>query len=548
MVILIIHYICGRILYFRQKMNKIKTYYINHPLKSILILAFAIRLIAAIFSQGYGFSDDHFLVIEPAQAWVNDNSWNDWMPKIQEQVYPNRKPVPEGHSLVYPGIHYVLFSAMEFVGIYNPKAKMFLIRLIHALFSLLVVFYGYKIAKHYTNDKIAKQVGLILSLLWVMPILSVHNLVEMVCVPFIMWGLWLLVKQEGAKYAFKYYFLAGLIITIAVSIRFQTSIIVGGAGLVLLFKKQWKAAIAFGVGAILSFAFLQSIIDVFVWGRPFAEFMEYVRYNIENKTAYGHNIWYMYTTVIGGLVIPPLSLFLFFGWFNIFRKYPLLFWPSFLFFAFHNYFPNKQERFILPILPLFILAGVIGWWTYMDKSAFWGRHKKLFKPVMVFFWTINFIALPVFSTTYSKRSRCETMVYLGKQTDANTILVEESIRDGVSILPMFYGVKEMQFYQLGKYSLNDSVKYSNRKELINFATGIKTPQEIEHNNWPKPDYIVFINENSLQERVDKIKKYYPDIEYVTTINPSYIDLLMKKITPSNNNQLVFIYKLNKVPN
>ncbi len=526
-------------------MDKIKAYYLKNPLKSILILAFVVRLVAVIFSQGYGFSDDHFLVIEPAQAWVNNNDWNDWMPKIQEQVYPNREPVPEGHSLIYPGIHYVLFSIMEFVGVYNPKVKMFLIRLIHALFSLLIIFYGYKIANHYTNEKIAKQAGLILSLLWVMPLISVHNLVEVVCVPFIMWGLWLLVKKEGKEYEFKSYFIAGLIMTIAVSIRFQTIIIVGGAGLILLFRKQWKAAFAFGIGTVLSFAFLQSVIDVFVWGKPFAEFIEYVRYNLENKTAYGHNIWYMYTTVLGGLIIPPLSLFLFFGWFNVLRKYPFLFWPGFLFFAFHNYFPNKQERFILPILPLFILAGVIGWWMYMDKSEFWNKNKKLFKAAMIFFWTLNFIALPVFSTTYSKRSRCETMFYLGKQNDAKTILIEESVREGVSILPMFYGVKEMQFYMLDRYSIDDLVKYKTQKQIINSVVGIETPQEIEHNNWPEPDYIVFINENNLKERVEKMKHYYPDFEYVTTINPGYIDLLMKKITPSNNNQLVFIYKLNK---
>ncbi len=195
----------------------LKQYYTQHPLKSILILALIVRLVAVVFSQGYGFSDDHFLVIEPAQAWVNNNNWNDWMPNIQRQIYPDREPIAEGHSLVYPGIHYALFSVMEFVGIYNPKTKMYLIRLLHALFSLLVVFYGYKIAKHYTNDKIAKQAGLILALLWVMPFLSVHNLVEIACIPFIMWGLWLLIKNENKEQIAKVYFWAGLIMTLAVS-------------------------------------------------------------------------------------------------------------------------------------------------------------------------------------------------------------------------------------------------------------------------------------------------------------------------------------------
>ena len=565
-------------------MEKLKQYYVQHPLKCILILAFLVRLIAVIFSQGYGFHDDHFLVIEAAQSWVEKNNWNNWMPWVQKQIDPSVKAVPQGHSLVYAGIHYVLFSVMEFFGLHNPKGKMFLIRLIHALFSLLIVSFGYKITKHYISERVAKQVGLILALLWVMPFISVHNLVEIVCIPFMMWGLWLLIKNEDKEQVFKIYFIAGFIMSLAVSIRFQTIIVVGGAGLVLLFRKQWKATLAFGIGAILSFVLLQSVIDYYIWGQPFAEFVEYVRYNLAAKYGYGKDVWYMYTTVLGGILIPPFSIFLLIGWFMVLRKHPLLFWPSFLFFAFHNYFPNKQERFILPILPLFIIAGVIGWWMFMDKSKFWNQNKKLFKPILVLFWILNLLVLPIFSTTYSKRARCETMVYLGKLDDANTVLIDESIRRGVTMFPMFYGGKNMQLYQLDEYIFEDSTTtsllwqnerelYFNTKHLFygknitqiyahdlydaesftNFmapkplkrhAENIDTPQDIAYNNWPEPDYIAFVNENHLDARIEKMKFYYPEIEHVETVEPSYIDMLMKVITPSNNNQLVFIYKVN----
>ncbi|MDA3893754.1 MAG: glycosyltransferase family 39 protein [Salinivirgaceae bacterium] len=525
-------------------MEKIKHYYAQNPLKSILILAFVVRFIAVVFSQGYGFHDDHFLVIEAAQSWIEKNNWNDWLPSVQKQIDPDVEAIPQGHSLVYAGVHYVFFVVMEFFGLQNPKAKMFLIRLIHALFSLLIVSYGYKIAKHYANEKVAKQVGLILALLWVMPFLSVHNLVEIVCIPFIMWGLWLLIKNEDKEPLFKAYFWAGLIMSLAISIRFQTVLIVGGSGLILLVQKRWKATIAFGIGALLSFVLLQSVIDYYIWGRPFAEFAEYVRYNLQAKNEYGHNVWYMYTTVLGGLVIPPLSIFLFVGWFLVLKKHPLLFWPSFLFFAFHNYFPNKQERFILPILPLFILAGVIGWWMYMDKSVFWTKNKKLFKPVMVIFWVLNFMVLPVFSTTYSKKSRCETMAYLGKQDDAKCVIIEESVRTGTTKMPMFYGAKNIQLYQLDRYNLEDSVHYLKPRFIKTHEDTITSPQEIKYNNWAQPEYVAFINEKNIDERVEKMKVYYPNLEYSTTIKPSYIDLLMRALTPSNNNQLVFIYKVN----
>lgn len=525
-------------------MKKIKEYYNQHPLKSILILALFVRLVAAVFSQGYGFHDDHFLVVEAAQSWVDENNWNDWMPFQQEIIYPDKEPTAEGHSLVYPGIHYLMFEVMEFVGIYNPKTKMYLVRILHALFSLLIVFYGFKIAKHYSGEKIARLVGLILALLWAMPLLSVHNLVEIVCIPFVMWGLWLLIKLEDKPDSFKPYLWAGFVMALAISIRFQTAVIVAGAGMVILFRKQWKDTIAFGVGALISFVLMQSVVDVFVWGKPLAEFAGYVKYNLAESGSYGHNIWYMFTTVLGGIVIPPLGIFVFIGWFLVLRKYPLLFWPSFLFFAFHNYFPNKQERFILPILPLFIIAGVIGWWQYMDKSEFWNKNKALFKPIMVMFWVLNFIALPVVSTTYSKRSRCETMTYLGKQDNVKAIIVEESVKGGATQMPIFYAAKEFNMYQQGAYELSDSVTYDSIRPFLDVKETILSPQEISYNNWQKPDYVAFINEKKLEERIEKMKQYYPNLVYKTTINPSYVDMLMKKITPSNNNQLVFIYKIN----
>ncbi|MBL7899477.1 MAG: hypothetical protein JNJ99_13140, partial [Crocinitomicaceae bacterium] len=60
--------------------------------KTILIAALVIRIIAAIFSQGYGMHDDHFLVIEASSSWVDGYDYNHWLPWS-----PESKGVPEGH-------------------------------------------------------------------------------------------------------------------------------------------------------------------------------------------------------------------------------------------------------------------------------------------------------------------------------------------------------------------------------------------------------------------------------------------------------------------
>lgn len=99
----------------------------------------------------------------------------------------------------------------------------------------------------------------------------------------------------------------------------------------------------------------QGVVDYMIWKKPFAEFMSYIDYNIANAGVYGSDVWHMYFDLILGLLIPPLSFVLFAGYFYSWKKTPLIFWPVLFYLAFHTYFPNKQERFVMTILPLLVI-------------------------------------------------------------------------------------------------------------------------------------------------------------------------------------------------
>lgn len=529
-------------------MNRIKRFYTTKPLFAILAIAFIARLVAVFFAQGYAFHDDHFLVIDAAQSWLGNQNWNTWMPKTQRLLEPGLIPVPEGHSLLYPGIHYILLGIMEFFGIYDPKIKMILVRLVHALFSLWAVAVGYKITKHYTSTEHAKKVGLFLALVWFMPFMSVRNLVEIACIPFLMYGTWLLIQSEDKASKTGMYLFAGLMLGIAFSLRFQTLVYVGGAGLVLLFRQQWKPALVFGVGVISAIILVQGGIDYFIWGKPFAELIEYVKYNMLHRFDYGTNNYYMYFTLLLGMIIPPLGIYMFIGWFKLIKKIPLLFWPSFLFFAFHTYFPNKQERFILPIITIFMVAGFIGWIKIQESSRVLQKGAKWIKGSMIFFWILNTALLIVISTTYSKRSRCEAMVFLGKQADAKYILVDESIKKSVTQMPTFYAGKDLVFYNLPNPAAFEAMEADSASQKLLHMQLIESPLAITANNWPEPDFALIINEKNREERYNHLKSFYPQMQQVAIIEPSYIDRLMRMVTPSNNNQRIYIYKLNNKHN
>src|SRR5438874_8316462 len=116
----------------------LQTYWNQRPLLCIMIGGAFFRLLAVLFSKGYGMHDDHFLVIEAAQSWVDGADYNNWLPTITKSV-----TTPSGHSLLYPGLHYLLFKLLQFLGMYEPQSKMYVVRFIHAAFSMTIVYFGY---------------------------------------------------------------------------------------------------------------------------------------------------------------------------------------------------------------------------------------------------------------------------------------------------------------------------------------------------------------------------------------------------------------------
>ena len=134
-----------------------------------------------------------------------------------------------------------------------------------------------------------------------------------------------------------HFFLAGIIAGLAFSVRFQSVLFIGGLGLALIIQKRWKETFWFGTGILLCIVFIQGIADYILCGYPFAEFKEYVRYNIENSRQYFVQQWYMYFALMLGILLPPISFFLIFGFFKSWKKHLLLFLPSFIFLAFHCY-------------------------------------------------------------------------------------------------------------------------------------------------------------------------------------------------------------------
>ncbi len=472
----------------------------NNYLILILVIALIPRLIAAFFSMGYGMHDDHFGPIEQPFLIMNDIS-----------VWEN-KGEPHGHSIIYPALHYYLFLGLEKVNITDPQDKMLIVRVLHAFYSLLIVYFGFKIARLITSERNAKITGLILALFWIFPFMSVRNLIEFVCIPPLLAGTYFVMRDENKKS----YIFAGAMFALSFIFRVQILLIPFGIGLILLFQKKFALLISLVISLIATAFFTQGIVDWLAWGYPFAAFWTYFSYNATHSGEYTSGPFYNYLLLLFGILIPPTSIYFFKDYFANWKNKLMFFFPSFLYLLFHSIFPNKQERFILPFVPFFIILGSINFSEYLKK--------KVFKYFWIWFWVINSVLLIVFSFTYSKRSRVESFYYLSKKDDVKSVLVDCG-KIGSMFNPTFY---------MNKYSVPVYTTWETNP-LDSIIPIIKV----------EPNYIIMYGDDNQKERIETIEsRFQGKMKFEVEIAPSIIDMAFYHLNPKHNkNETAYIYKL-----
>ena len=488
---------------------------------TLLLVALVPRLLAAFFAGGYFAHDDHFLVAEAARSWVDGYDYNDWLPWNQTGT-----PTPSGHSMFYVGLHYLLFKALVGLGCTGPAGGMVVVRLLHALWSLVVVWAGHRIALRLSDPTIAWRTGLFLALFCYMPFLSVRNLVEVACIPFLMLGAWQLVKDiEGPTSRLA--LMAGVCIGMAMNVRFQVVFFAAGPGLALLLQRRWLPMFAYGLGLLVPLVLIQGSIDLVIWGRPFAEFGEYVGYNLANTTTYGELPWYNYLLLLAGIFIPPFSLCVIWGYVR--RPAPLVVWlPVLLFVAVHSYFPNKQERFLLPIVPLFFVLGYTAWERFRLGSAWWQQRHGLWKGLMVWTLSVNALLLLLFTFSTSKRSRVDAMTLLLGRTDVQGWIVVDSPQHEPPMLPKYYS---LQWPATVINVADTNVDLDSTMAVWRAKPGLT------------PNYAFLIGNEELPARMARIQHAMGPVTVVGVARPGAVDLLVHWLNPVNRNETITVLKV-----
>ncbi len=503
--------------------------YQHRPLAFLMGIALILKLLAAIYSQGYAFSDDHFTVITPAQAWLN-GATDYWLDDEQ----------PPKHSLLYTSIHYLAFAVFESIGITAPQSKMLLMRLLHALYSLLIVYLSYQITLLISNKRAAFLVGLMLSVLWFMPFMSVRNLVEMVCIPPTLAGLFLTLKGvQQTKWQRKYWLWAGVFLGLAFCIRFQTMLFAVGIGMVLLYFRSWQSIIWLSIGYLLSSFVFMASFDVYFFDYPFQSVVNYIGYNSTHSGEYPNGPFYQYIFTILGFLVPPISLFLLAGVGKSARQQPILFWSMMAFFLFHSFFPNKQERFIIPMLPLVVILGIIGWEMLVVQYNLWKNHPRLLIGMWKTAIVINILALLLTTFTYTKKTRVATLSYLSEKTDIQGIVLE-SDKSSLHLPPLFYLNKKnvLSYDRLSTNQPNLSTALP-QEAIITYSLprtkSLDSLQlEIQKSNGISPNYIILYGKKNKSDRLTRLQKLFPNLQLEKSISASWYDAILHFLNPRHN--------------
>ena len=344
--------------------EKLLFFSVKHPLLYILLFAIVLRLLAVIFTGGYMIDGHYFNYYDIPLKWL-DNPW-----------------------FVYP------------------------VRLLLGTFSLLIITLGYRITKLIADKTTALEVALLLAFLWMMPYFSVHPIPQIVMMPFILYGTLIIVKQdillkhnEIEKFHRTTFIIAGFFLGLGFAVYYQSLLYYIGILIALLVLKNRKGALMTLIGYIIAITLTQTIIDLIIWHRPFVNIINFFRNSCQYLFSTTHNWdYYFYGNAVLYMlfyVVPPLSIMLFIGLFNVCHKYLLLFLPTFTMILFYTVFPNKNAIYTLAMVPTFIIAGFVGWKELYKNSKSWTKNSLIVKVSYIVFAIINtFVLLFIFFGKY----------------------------------------------------------------------------------------------------------------------------------------------------
>ena len=500
-----------------------KNYIQRHPFLSVLTLAIVFRLLAVIFSKGYMASDDQFQTVDIAYRWLRVGIWDadgnmNWGPYSSGII--SRFPL-------YNILLYLNMKAVMLLGYDSLDRIMYGVRLSHALLSIIGVAAVYKTVEAATASKNwAVIAGLVMAAHFAMPFLAVRNLIEMLGGT--LWAVSLLyLYKHRMSSRFAFLMISGLLAGLSWMFRFQMIFAFWIVPIVLWYEYRClRPALYYGFG-VFSMILLAGLADWMWVGTFMGTSLNHLWQGLSEGALYSTS-HLIYVAVIAAYFIPPASLVV------MFLALRRRFWKNHLvltastaaFVIIHTLVANRQERFMIPILPALIVLFVLACHQHYQQHGFFRKHLGLSLSLITFTLLVNFVALGPFTFNYGHKGLVEPLVK-----------IEQLSTSKPSVL--FFSPEKSRIFPLnyGGFELIDR-SYVHAWEDLDAVFGAGSAES-------GFDYYLLypLRSDDLERYRDSLVSRAGPVDLAFYIGPSTIDLILHGLNPEHNvTNEVWVYR------
>jgi hypothetical protein len=330
----------------------------SKPLLSVLGLFLALYFSTLILNPGFMGTDEYWTGITryvPAQTQNISNILKNDDVKSSTQILP-----------LLATSHLALS-----LGFDSAWAQYRFVHLFWGSFGILILFLS---INRYIPRNERTFVFLVFSLYFAAPFIFTRSMYESLSAPFV-----LLSALSLREFKKSLHFKEALISTVAISLAFafrpQTGIAALAVVGYLMYLRQYRIALLSSLTG-LGFFIIFGLSDLWVRGEFHQSLKDILFYNVQHGASYAVQPWYFYIALSVLLLMLPFLIGK--SWWLIAKsraKEQSIFWLFIvLILGLHSFFPQKWERFVIPVMPLFLLL-LADWLRLLWAS---GSKKRLY--------------------------------------------------------------------------------------------------------------------------------------------------------------------------
>ena len=174
----------------------------------------------------------------------------------------------------------------------------------------------------------------------------------------------------------------------------------------------------------------------------------------------------------------------------------------------------KDASFLIPIFPLLVIWGILGLHSWLNAAKVSKIHLKIFRFSAALAVIVNLLILPVFTFNYNHKGMVEPFVYLSRQDDVKTVLIDRTERRRF-VAVEYAGINQPNTVAVDSWDYLDSLKS---------MTGL----------FESINYFVVYTDINPAAHADSLAERFGPIRQVFHSPPSVVDRILHSMNPKHN--------------